>query len=81
MASPASGSSAGWATTSSWRPTRRCWPAPSAARRRGNLDAIERDSPRGRFGYLDAVDYTGTRLPKDARFALVDDLHGRIIRA
>jgi cyclic beta-1,2-glucan synthetase len=37
-----------------------------------NLDAIERDSPRGRFGYRDAVDYTGTRLPKDARFALVD---------
>ena len=32
---PGLGSSAGWATTSSWRPTRRCWPAPSAARRRG----------------------------------------------
>ena len=41
-----------------------------------NLDAIERDSPRGRFGYRDAVDYTGTRLPKDARFARGRHLHG-----
>ncbi len=37
-----------------------------------NLDAIERDCPKGRYGYRDAVDYTGARLPADARFAVVD---------